>query len=102
MAAYNDEVGDKVIRVLQTANRIDTAQIAEIRKEDPNAKPGTILEKLVRNKAVEEDVVQTVLSRAYAIRRLNIDGNGIDSRAVSLIPKDIIDKNRAMPFAVEG
>lgn len=102
MAAYNDEVGDKVIRVLQTANRIDTSHIAEIRKEDPNIKPGAILEKLVRNKSVEEDIVQTVLSRAYAIRRLTIDGNGMDSRAVSLIPKDIIDNNKAMPFAVEG
>ena len=102
MAAYNDEVGDKVIRVLQTANRIDTSHIAAIRKEDPNAKPGAILEKLVRNKDVEEDIVQTVLSRAYAIRRLTIDGNGIDGRAVTLIPKEIIDKNMAMPFAVEG
>ena len=37
-------------------------------EKDPNAKPGAILEKLVRNKDVEEDIVQTVLSRAYAIR----------------------------------
>ena len=102
MAAYTDEVGDKVIRVLQTANRIDTAQIAAIRKEDPNAKPGAILEKLVRSNDIEEEILQTVLSRAYAIRRLTIDGNGLDGRAISLIPKEIIDKNMAMPFAVEG
>ena len=76
--------------------------ISRDQKEDPNAKPGAILEKLVRNKDVEEDIVQTVLSRAYAIRRLTIDGNGIDGRAVTLIPKEIIDKNMAMPFAVEG
>ena len=102
MDAYNDDVADKVIRVLQTANRIDTALLKKISEEGNNPKPGGILEALIREGGVEEDLVQTVLSRAYAIRRLSLDINGIDLRAVTLIPSDQIDKNKALPFAVEG
>lgn len=102
MDAYNDDVADKVIRVLQTANRIDAALLKKISDEGNNPKPGGILEALIREGGVEEDLVQTVLSRAYAIRRLSLDINGIDLRAVTLIPSDQIDKNKALPFAVEG
>ena len=33
MDAYNDDVADKVIRVLQTANRIDAALLKKISKK---------------------------------------------------------------------
>lgn len=102
MAAYNDDVAEKVIRVLQTANRIDVAMLEKAKGAEGTAKPGNILETLLRDGGVEEDLVQTVLSRAYAIRRLNLDANGLDSRALGLIPPDQIDTNKAMPFAVEG
>lgn len=102
MAAYNDEVAEKVIRVLQTANRIDTAMLEKARSGEGASKPGDLLELLLREGGVEEDLVQTVLSRAYAIRRLNIDANGLDARALGLIPSKDIDSNKALPFAVEG
>ena len=102
MNSYSDDVADKVIRVLQTANRIDPAILKKANEEGNNPKPGGILETLIREGGVEEDLVQTVLSRAYAIRRLSLDANGIDIRAVTLIPVEQIDKNKALPFAVEG
>ena len=77
MAAYNDDVADKVIRVLQTANRIDEAMLNKAKEGEGNAKPGALLEMLIREGGVEEDLVQTVLSRAYAIRRLTIDIDNI-------------------------
>lgn len=102
MAAYNDDVADKVIRVLQTANRVDEAMLNKAKESEGNAKPGALLELLIREGGVEEDLVQTVLSRAYAIRRLTIDIDNIDGRALGQIPKEEIDKNKALPFAVEG
>ena len=102
MAAYNDDVADKVIRVLQTANRIDEAMLNKAKEGEGNAKPGALLEMLIREGGVEEDLVQTVLSRAYAIRRLTIDIDNIDGRALGQIPREEIDKNKALPFAVEG
>jgi type IV pilus assembly protein PilB len=102
MTAYTDEVAEKVIRVLQTANRIDTEMFDKIREAEGATKPGNILETLLQDGGVKEELVQTVLSRAYAIRRLDLDANGIDARALGLIPPDQIDQNKAMPFAVEG
>lgn len=102
MAAYSDDVAEKVIRVLQTASRIDTEMFEKIREAEGATKPGSILEALIKDGGVKEELVQTVLSRAYAIRRLELDANGVDPRALALIPPDQIDSNKAMPFAVEG
>ena len=102
MASYNDDVADKVIRVLQTANRVDMAMLTKAKEAEGSAKPGDLLELLIREGGVEEDLVQTVLSRAYAIRRLTIEIDNVDGRALGLIPREQIDKNKALPFAVEG
>ena len=99
---YKDEVGDKAIRVLQTANRLDSARIQELNTEQPNIKPGAMLAALILENNVDEDLVQTVLSRAYAIRRINLDENNIDLNALNLLPSKIIDEHMALPFAVEG
>ena len=37
MAAYNDDVADKVIRVLQTANRIDEAMLSKAKEGEGSA-----------------------------------------------------------------
>jgi len=102
MAIYADDVAEKVIRVLKTANRLDLNRLSDVQSGASNSRPGDILETLLRDGGVDEDLVQTVLSRAYAIRRLNLSASGVDGRALSLLPKDVIDTNRALPFAVEG
>ena len=69
MAAFSNDVAEKVLRVLQSANRLDTQKLAEVRKAGASSN-GDILEKMIRGKAIDEGLVHQVLSKAYALRRV--------------------------------
>ena len=101
MAIYENEVAEKVIRVLQTANRIDGETLSEVRA-NVNGGAGDVLVSMIRASQVDEELVHTVLSRAYAIRRTALDARDVDVRALPLIPATFIDQHYAIPFAVDG
>ena len=100
MAVYENEVADKVIRVLQAANRVDQAKLTEARSTATG--PSDVLVKLIRNDGVDEELVHTVISRAYALRRTTLEAKQVDVRALPLIPKQFIDDHLAMPYEVEA
>ena len=100
MPIYENEVADKVIRVLQTANRVDAAKLTEARGTASG--PSDILVQLIRNEGVDEELVHTVISRAYALRRTTLEAKQVDVRALPLIPKQFIDDHLAMPYEVEA
>ena len=87
MPIYENEVADKVIRVLQAANRVDAAKLTEAR--GTAAGPSDILVQLIRNEGVDEELVHTVISRAYALRRTSLEAKQVDVRALPAYPKAI-------------
>ena len=100
MPVYSNDVADKVLRVLQSANRLDQQKLADARSSGTGAS-SDVLERMIRTEGVEEDLVHTVLSRAYALRRTSLEAKEIDVRALPLIPASFIDEHHAIPFAVE-
>ena len=100
MAVFTNDVADKVLRVLQSANRLDQQKLGEARSAGTGAS-SDVLERMIRTQGVEEELVHTVLSRAYAMRRCTLEAKEIDVRALPLIPKEFIDQNHAIPFGVE-
>ncbi len=100
MAIYENEVADKVIRVLQAANRVDSEKLIEARGKA--AGPSDVLISLIRNEGVDEELVHTVISRAYALRRTTLEPKQVDVRALPLIPKQFIDEQFAIPYEVEA
>jgi type IV pilus assembly protein PilB len=100
MPVYSNDVADKVLRVLQSANRLDQQKLADARSSGTGAS-ADVLERIIRTGGVEEDLVHTVLSRAYALRRTSLEAKEIDVRALPLIPASFIDEHHAIPFAVE-
>ena len=100
MAIYENEVADKVIRVLQAANRVDNQKLLDARASANGA--SDVLVQLIRNEGVEEELVHTVISRAYALRRTTLEAKQVDVRALPLIPKQFIDDHLAMPYEVEA
>ena len=100
MAIYENEVADKVIRVLQAANRVDATKLAEARASATG--PSDVLIQLIRNDGIDEELVHTVISRAYALRRTTLEAKQVDVRALPLIPKQFIDDHYAMPYEVEA
>jgi len=102
MPAFSNDVADKVIRVLQSANRLDSARLAEARNGTSGAGNAEVLERMIRNRGIEEELIHTVLSRAYSLRRCVLEPRQIDVRALALVPTSFIDEHHALPYAVEG
>ena len=100
MAAFSNDVAEKVLRVLQSANRLDTQKLAEVRKAGASTN-ADILERMIRGRGIDENLVHQVLSKAYALRRASLAPADIDQRALKLVPLRLIDDNRALPFAVD-
>lgn len=101
MAIYQNEVAEKVLRILQTANKLESTSLAEARAA-ANGRASDTLVSLIRKQAVDEELVHTVLSRAFAMRRAVIEPRQIDIRALPLIPVTFVDEHYAIPYEVEG
>lgn len=100
MQTFNNDVADKVLRVLQSANRLDQTLVSEARSTTSGSS-AEVLERLIRSRGVDEELVHTVLSRAYSLRRVDLEARQIDVRALSLIPTNFIDQHNALPYEVE-
>ena len=87
MAIFSNDVSDKVLRVLQSANRLDYNKLTAARAEGTGAS-ADVLERMLRSGDIDEELVHTVLSRAYALRRCSLEAKEIDVRALPLIPRD--------------
>ena len=94
MAIFSNDVADKVLRVLQSANRIDQQKLLDARAAG-NGNSADVLERMIRNEGVDEELVHTVLSRAYSLRRASLEAKEVDVRALPLIPAKFIDEHRA-------
>jgi len=100
MPAFTNDVAEKVLRVLQSANRLDPQKLAEVRKAGASSN-ADILERMIRGKSVDEGLVHQVLSKAYSLRRSQLTPVDVDERALKLVPMRLVDDNRALPFAVD-
>lgn len=100
MQVFNNDVADKVLRVLQSANRLDLGRLSEARSSTSGSS-AEVLERLIRSRYIDQDLVHTVLSRAYSLRRGTLEPRQVDVRALSLIPASFIDAHCALPFEVE-
>ena len=100
MPAFSNNVAEKVLRVLQSANRLDPQKLAEVRKAGASSN-ADILERMIRGKTIDEGLVHQVLSKAYSLRRMQLAPADVDQRALKLVPVRLVDENCALPFAVD-
>jgi type IV pilus assembly protein PilB len=101
MASYAKDVAERIFRILESAGRLDQSVLDKTRSSISSDQPGDWLIHMIEQNVIEEELVQTVLSRAYAIRRAKLAISDVDIRCVGLVPPDFIDKNAALPFAAE-
>ena len=102
MSVFTNDVADKVLRVLQSANRLDPHGLNAAQTASAGGGSAIVLERLVRDRGIDEDIVHTVLSRAFSLRRGKLEARDIDVRALALVPTSFIDQHHALPFEVDG
>ena len=67
MVEYSKDVADRVLRILQASGQVEPDAVKEAMAQS-EARSARALAYLMKDK-VDEDLVITILSRAYALRR---------------------------------
>ena len=100
MVEYTKDVADRVLRILQASGQVEKEQMTEIMVQ-AESRSGKALALLMKE-VVDEELVMTVLSRAYALRRRSLAPGEVEPEALASIPKKMIEKEHILPFAREG
>ena len=100
MVEYTKDVADRVLRILQASGQVEKEQMTEIMVQ-AESRSGKALALLMKE-VVDEELVMTVLSRAYALRRRNLTPSEVEPEALAAIPRTMIEKEHILPFAREG
>lgn len=100
MSYYSKDVADRVLRILQASEQIEKVKLAAT-LEEAGGKSGKALEKLIRD-GLNEDILLTVLSRAYALRRRSVSPDTLDEEALKALPLKFMESENILPLAKEG
>ncbi|EJW21315.1 hypothetical protein IMCC14465_11110 [alpha proteobacterium IMCC14465] len=100
MIGYSKEVADRVLRILQAGGQLEQDQLRDIMNKQ-NGKSPEVLSSLIHN-GFDEEVIQTILSRAYALRRKTVTPETIDKDILKSLPIKFIKKEGILPLAKEG
>ena len=100
MIEYNKDVADRVMRILKASGQVDEEKLKEVmlQAESRSAKALALL----MDGIVDEELVMTILSRAYALRRKDLAPGDIAPDALGVLPKKMITDEHILPFAREG
>ena len=100
MIEYSKNVADRVLRILQAGEQLETKQIKEALAA-AKGQSAPALTALIRN-GLDEEILQTILSRAYTLRRKSITPDTIQPEVLKLLPLKFIEQEGMLPFAKEG
>tara|TARA_B110000971_G_C20029166_1_gene510470 strand:- start:350 stop:2065 length:1716 start_codon:yes stop_codon:yes gene_type:complete len=100
MIEYTKDVADRVLRILQASGQVDAEKMKEVMVA-AESRSGRALAMMMQE-LVDEELVMSVLSRAYALRRRNISPADIAPDALTSIPTKMITEEHIIPFAREG
>jgi type IV pilus assembly protein PilB len=100
MIGYSKEVADRVLRILQAGGQLDQDELRNVMSQQ-NGKSPEALSSLIHN-GFDEEVIQTILSRAYALRRKSVTPETIDKDILKSLPIKFIKKEGIIPLAKEG
>ena len=104
MAHLTPEISTKISSLLKMTGKVNDQILAEAKKKyDGNGKtPLGILNYLVEDKKVSEEDIVNVISRNYAIRKIQLTETIVKKEAVKKLPKDFVVKNEILPFDLVG
>lgn len=100
MVEYSKDVADRVLRILRASGHVDPEKMKEIMVQAESRSAGVL--SLLMQEIIDEDLILTILSRAYALRRKSLNPSEIPPDVLSILPKKMITDEYIIPFAREG
>lgn len=104
MPTISADISLKVANLLKISGKITEEGIATAKKkyEGNGQVPLGILHYLLEDKKVSEDDVVAVISRNYAIRKIQLTEKSVQKEALTKFPKEFIQENEIIPFELVG
>ena len=100
MVGYSKDVADRVLRILQAGSQLEADKVRELMASH-GGKSQRVLQKLIDD-GFDEEIIQTILSKAYAVRRRAVTPETLDSEAIDALPLKFIEAEGILPLAKEG
>ena len=104
MATLAPEISSKISNLLKMTGKVNDQVLADAKKkfESNGKQPLGMLHYLVHDKKVSEDDIVAVISRNYALRKIQLTEILVKKEALKKIPKDFIIQNEVLPFGLVG
>jgi len=104
MASVAPEISTKISTLLKLTGKVNDKVLLDAKKKfESNGKsPLGVLDYLIKDHKVNEDDIVGVISRNYALRKIQLTEQNVKKDAVKKLPKDFIKQNEILPFDLVG
>ena len=96
---YSDKTSQRLLKVLAAAGRLPDDEVNSL--DSKGIAASDFLSEQLVNGVVKEEVLCEVLSKGFSLRRIELKARDIDSKAFALLPPEVVDQNKVIPFQVE-
>ena len=94
-------VSEKIAQLLNTSGILSDDRFTKITTQCAENKE-KIIEELIKKKFISEDDIAKVISRNFAIKKIDLSPDNIKPEVIKILPNIFIKNEKIIPFEVEG
>ena len=96
---YSDKTSERLLKVLAAAGRLPDDEVRSL--DSKGIAASDFLSEQLVNGVVKEEVLCEVLSKGFSLRRIDLKAKDVDAKAFAVLPPEVIDQNKVIPFQFE-
>ena len=94
-------VSEKIAQLLNTSGILSDDRLIKITTQCAENKE-KIIDELLKKKFINEDDIVKVISRNFAIKKIELSADNIKPEVIKILPNFFIKKEKIIPFEIEG
>ena len=101
MINLSPAVSEKIAQLLNTSGMLSDDRFTKITTQCAENKE-KIIDELLKKKFISEDDIAKVISRNFAIKKIELSADNIKPEVIKILPNFFIKKEKIIPFEIEG
>ena len=93
-------VSEKIAQLLNTSGMLSDDRFTKITTQCAENKE-KIIDELLKKKFISEDDIAKVISRNFAIKKIELSADDIKAEVIKILPNTFIKKEKIIPFEIE-
>ena len=94
-------VSEKIAQLLNTSGMLSDDRFTKITTQCAENKE-KIIDELIKKKFISEDDIAKVISRNFAIKKIELSADKIKPEVIKILPNIFIKNEKIIPFEIEG